>query len=91
MMNRLTNLTIVTCCTPNYAKYLGEWAASIATHVDSNATVLCLGRARQWRVQELTPAQTRNLEKICGRRVIDRTEVILDIFARRARTREGKL
>lgn len=40
---------------------------------------------------ELTPAQARNLEKICGRRVIDRTELILAIFARRARTREGKL
>jgi len=39
----------------------------------------------------LTPAQARNLEKTCGRRVIDRTEVILDIFARRARTREGQL
>jgi GTP-binding protein HflX len=40
---------------------------------------------------ELTPAQTRNLEEICGRRVIDRTALILDIFARRARTREGQL
>jgi GTP-binding protein HflX len=40
---------------------------------------------------ELTPAQARNLEKVCGRRVIDRTELILDIFARRARTREGQL
>ena len=40
---------------------------------------------------ELTPAQARNLEKICGRRVIDRTELILDIFARRAHTREGQL
>jgi GTP-binding protein HflX len=40
---------------------------------------------------ELTPAQARNLEKACGRRVIDRTELILDIFARRARTREGQL
>jgi GTP-binding protein HflX len=40
---------------------------------------------------ELTPAQSRNLEKVCGRRVIDRTELILDIFARRARTREGQL
>jgi len=39
----------------------------------------------------LTPAQARNLEKACGRRVIDRTELILDIFARRARTREGQL
>ena len=40
---------------------------------------------------ELTPAQARNLEKICGRRVIDRTELILDIFAQRAHTREGQL
>ena len=40
---------------------------------------------------ELTPAQARNLEEACGRRVIDRTELILDIFARRARTREGQL
>ncbi len=41
--------------------------------------------------QELTPAQTRNLEEITQRRVIDRTQLILDIFARRARTREGQL
>jgi GTP-binding protein HflX len=39
----------------------------------------------------VTPAQARNLEKICGRRVIDRTELILDIFASRARTHEGQL
>jgi GTP-binding protein HflX len=39
----------------------------------------------------ITPAQARNLEEITGRRVIDRTEVILDIFARRARTHEGQL
>ena len=40
---------------------------------------------------ELSPAQARNLERLLGRRVIDRTELILDIFARRARTREGQL
>ena len=40
---------------------------------------------------ELTPAQLRNIEKILQLRVIDRTQLILDIFARRARTREGKL
>ncbi len=40
---------------------------------------------------ELTPAQTRNLEEACRRRVIDRTALILDIFASRARTREGQL
>lgn len=40
---------------------------------------------------ELTPSQQRNLEKFTGVRVIDRTMLILDIFAARARTGEGKL
>ncbi len=40
---------------------------------------------------ELTPGQSRNLEKICECKVLDRTALILDIFAHRARTREGKL
>lgn len=40
---------------------------------------------------ELTPKQGRNLEAITGVRVIDRTQLILDIFARRARTSEGKV
>ncbi len=40
---------------------------------------------------ELTPAQLREIEKIVERKIIDRTQLILDIFARRARTREGKL
>jgi GTPase len=40
---------------------------------------------------ELTPAQLRNLEAALQRKVVDRTQLILDIFARRARTREGKL
>jgi GTP-binding protein HflX len=40
---------------------------------------------------ELTPAQLREIEEIVDRKVIDRTQLILDIFARRARTREGKL
>lgn len=41
--------------------------------------------------QDLTPAQARNLEQEIGVRVIDRTELILDIFAQRARSRAGKL
>jgi GTP-binding protein HflX len=41
--------------------------------------------------QNLSPTQQRNLEKRCGCRVIDRTQLILDIFARHARTSEGKL
>src|SRR6185503_18142296 len=40
---------------------------------------------------ELTPAQLRHLEERLERKVVDRTQLILDIFARRARTREGKL
>jgi GTP-binding protein HflX len=40
---------------------------------------------------ELSPAQGRNLEKAWGVRVIDRSELILDIFARRARTRQARL
>jgi GTPase len=39
---------------------------------------------------ELTPAQHRNLEKLFGRTAIDRTAVILDIFAQNARSPEGK-
>ncbi|SFU51122.1 ribosome rescue GTPase HflX [Xenorhabdus koppenhoeferi] len=39
----------------------------------------------------LSPAQERNLERLCQCRVVDRTGVILDIFAQRARTHEGKL
>jgi GTPase len=40
---------------------------------------------------DLAPGQQRNLEKELGRRVLDRTELILDIFSRRAKTNEGKL
>jgi GTP-binding protein HflX len=40
---------------------------------------------------DLTPAQGRNLEQAAGARVVDRTQVILDIFAQRARSSEGRL
>lgn len=40
---------------------------------------------------ELSPAQSRNLERVFNCKVLDRTSLILDIFAQRARTREGKL
>jgi GTP-binding protein HflX len=40
---------------------------------------------------ELTPAQSRNLEQVFECKILDRTSLILDIFAQRARTREGKL
>jgi len=41
--------------------------------------------------RDLSPAQGRNLERRMGLRVVDRTQVILDIFAQRAQTRAGKL
>jgi GTP-binding protein HflX len=40
---------------------------------------------------ELTPAQLRELQEVVACKVVDRTQLILDIFAKRARTREGKL
>ena len=40
---------------------------------------------------DLTPSQQRNIERVVKARVIDRTQLILDIFARHARTREGQL
>ena len=39
---------------------------------------------------ELTPAQQFNLEKLLGRTALDRTAVILDIFAQNAHSQEGK-
>lgn len=41
--------------------------------------------------EELTPGQTRNLEETLDVRVVDRTTIILDIFARHARTRDGRI
>ena len=40
---------------------------------------------------ELSPSQNRNLSSMLNARIIDRTQLILDIFAQRARSKEGKL
>ena len=68
------------------ATLIGRGKAEVlaAACASANATVVIFDN-------DLTPAQARNLEAACGHRVIDRTELILDIFARRARTREGQL
>lgn len=55
-----------------------------AVAASSRADVIVFG-------QNLTPTQLRNLEQALPGRVIDRTQLILDIFARHARTREGML
>jgi len=70
---------------PDPATYIGKGKAEelheLSLAVDSDTVVFD---------DELTPAQQRNLEKILGRTAIDRTAVILDIFAQNARTQEGK-
>ncbi|MHA2940476.1 ribosome rescue GTPase HflX [Vibrio sp. RC27] len=71
---------------PHSKYYVGEGKAQeIAQAVRySEADVVIFNHA-------LSPAQERNLEQLCECRVIDRTGLILDIFAQRARTYEGKL
>ncbi len=71
--------------TPDPATYIGRGKAeellSVCLATDADTVVFD---------DELSPAQQRNLEKILGRTAIDRTAVILDIFAQNARTPEGR-
>jgi GTP-binding protein HflX len=71
--------------TPDPATFVGRGKAeelrAISETVDADTVVFD---------DELSPAQSRNLEKILGRTAIDRTAVILDIFAQHAHTQEGK-
>ena len=71
---------------PDAATFIGSGKAkSLAVAcAESNVSLVIVDN-------ELTPGQLRQLEKVLELRVIDRTQLILDIFARRARTREGKL
>ncbi|HXQ63016.1 MAG TPA: GTPase HflX [Acidimicrobiales bacterium] len=70
---------------PDPATYVGRGKAEelhqLSESVDADTVVFD---------DELSPAQQRNLEKILGRTAIDRTAVILDIFAQNARSQEGK-
>jgi GTP-binding protein HflX len=71
---------------PDPATFIGSGkVTSLAAACDETSTDVVIFD------NELTPAQLRNLEKALDRKVVDRTQLILDIFARRARTREGKL
>ncbi len=71
---------------PNSATYIGkgklEEVVEEARHLGANTVIFD---------DELSPSQQRNLERAIGAKVIDRTALILDIFAMRARTREGRL
>jgi GTPase len=71
---------------PDPATFLGSGkVVSLAASCDAlNVDVVIFDN-------ELSPAQLRNLEETLDRKVVDRTQLILDIFARRAHTREGKL
>ncbi|KAE9527802.1 GTPase HflX [Testudinibacter aquarius] len=71
---------------PQAKYYLGEGKAEeVAEAVKlHNADIVLVNHI-------LSAAQNRNLERLCGCRVIDRTTLILDIFAQRARSHEGKL
>lgn len=71
---------------PDSRYYVGSGIAeSLAQQVEAlELTVLIFNH-------DLSPAQTRNLERCCQCRVIDRTTLILDIFSQRARSYEGKL
>ncbi|OCG40199.1 ribosome rescue GTPase HflX [Gilliamella sp. Bif1-4] len=71
---------------PQTKYFVGEGKAQeIAEKVKKlNASVILVNHS-------LTPSQERNLEQLCKCRVVDRTGLILDIFAQRARTHEGKL
>lgn len=70
---------------PDPATFIGKGKAEelreLSYEVDADTVVFD---------DELSPAQSRNLEKILGRTAIDRTAVILDIFAQNARTQEGR-
>ncbi|WGE76377.1 GTPase HflX [Actinobacillus equuli subsp. haemolyticus] len=71
---------------PHIKYFVGQGKADeIAQAVEElGATVVLVNH-------ELSPSQTRNLQALCECRVVDRTGLILDIFAQRARSHEGKL
>ena len=71
---------------PNASTYIGSGKATelAATCREQNVDTVIFD-------DELSGAQARNLEEVFQCKILDRTQVILDIFAQRARTREGKL
>ena len=71
---------------PNPATYVGKGKAEeFSQYCQANTVDTVIFD------DELSPAQTRNLEKLFSCKVLDRTALILGIFAQRARTREGRL
>ena len=83
---RVVGRTVQKLETPHPAHYVGKGkVAEIKaerTHIDYSLVILD---------DELSPSQQRRLEDVLQVKVLDRTALILDIFARRAQTREGRL
>lgn len=71
---------------PDVATYIGKGRAQELSDLEKTA-----GFDLVIVDDELSPSQQRNLEKLVHARVLDRTALILDIFAQHARTREGRL
>ena len=71
---------------PTAPYYIGKGKAESIKHSFQNQQVTSVIFD-----DELSPAQGRNLENLFSRKVLDRTQLILDIFAQRARSREGRL
>ncbi len=71
---------------PDVATYLGKGRAQELSDTEKQLNVDLVIFD-----DELSPSQQRNLEKLLNARVLDRTALILDIFAQHARTREGRL
>ena len=74
------------CRKPTAPYYIGKGKAELIkeSFKDQHVTSVIFN-------DELSPAQGRNLENLLARKVLDRTQLILDIFAQRARSREGRL
>ncbi|MCA9823594.1 MAG: GTPase HflX, partial [Dehalococcoidia bacterium] len=83
---RVVGATIQRRRTPTAATYIGKGKLEEvgADRQELGANVVIFD-------DELSPSQQRNLEEELGIKVLDRTALILDIFATRASTREGKL
>ncbi len=69
---------------PNFILGKGKLAELEVMALQNNASILIFNR-------ELTPTQMRNLADITERKILDRTQLILDIFAQHAKTKAGKL
>lgn len=83
---RVVDSLVQSRAVPDSALFIGrgkaEMVAGLADELEADLVIFDC---------ELSPAQQRNLEELIACKVMDRTQLILDIFARRAHTKEGKI